>query len=92
MSEGFDPLKSQANPGTLGAFLPDLPGVPVKDFLNLSGPMAICGDTTVAMLPDDVAPAVACSLIISCILIFVDFPYLRSIRICVLHTRPCCDH
>jgi hypothetical protein len=33
------------------------------------------------MLPDDVAPAVACSLIISCIFIFVDSPCLHSIKI-----------
>jgi len=49
--------------GTLGALVPDLPGVPVYDFLNLSRPMAMCGDTTDAMLPALVAPAVACSLI-----------------------------
>ena len=49
--------------GTLGALVPDLPGVPVYDFLNLSRPMAMCGDTTDAMLPELVAPAVACSLI-----------------------------
>ena len=28
--------------------MPDLPGVPVYDFLNLSGPTAMCGDATVA--------------------------------------------
>jgi hypothetical protein len=49
--------------GTLGAFVPERPGVPVYDFLNLSLPMAMCGDTTDAMLPALVAPAVACSLI-----------------------------
>ena len=49
--------------GTLGALVPERPGVPVYDFLNLSRPMAMCGDTTDAMLPAAVAPAVACSLI-----------------------------
>ena len=49
--------------GTLGALVPERPGVPVYDFLNLSRPMAMCGDTTDAMLPELVAPAVACSLI-----------------------------
>ena len=78
--------------GTLGAFVPDLPGDPVNDFLNLSGPIAMCGDTTVEMLPDDVAPAVACSLTISCILIFVCSPCLRSIKKCVWHNHQCCDH
>ena len=48
--------------GNLGARVPDTPGVPVYAFVNLSLPMAMCGDTTVAMLPADVAPAVACSL------------------------------
>jgi len=43
--------------GTLGAFLPDLPGLPVKDFLVLSLPIAMCGEATVAMFADDVAPA-----------------------------------
>ena len=43
--------------GNLGAFVPDLPGEPVNDFENLSLPMAICGLTTVAMLPALVAPA-----------------------------------
>ena len=47
--------------GTLGAFVPDLPGDPVYDFLNLSGPAATCGLASVAMLPALVAPAVACS-------------------------------
>src|SRR6056300_1465872 len=47
--------------GRLGAFTPDFPGVPVYDFLNLSGPIAMCGETTVAILPADVAPAVATS-------------------------------
>ena len=44
--------------GTLGAFLPDLPGDPVNDFLNLSLPMAMCGETTVDMFPAEVAPAI----------------------------------
>jgi hypothetical protein len=48
--------------GTFGLLVPDLPGDPVNDFLNRSFPTAMCGDTTVAMFPDDVAPAVACSL------------------------------
>ena len=78
--------------GTLGAFVPDLPGVPVNDFLNLSGPIAMCGDTTVAILPDEVAPAVACSLIISCILMFAHSPCLHSIKICDLHIHSYCDH
>tara|TARA_R100000081_G_C4776121_1_gene148699 strand:+ start:437 stop:895 length:459 start_codon:yes stop_codon:yes gene_type:complete len=47
--------------GNLGAFVPDLPGVPVYDFLNLSGPAATCGFARVAMLPALVAPGVACS-------------------------------
>ena len=47
--------------GTLGAFVPDTPGDPVYDFLNLSLPMAMCGLVTDAMLPALVAPAVACS-------------------------------
>jgi len=41
--------------GTLGALVPERPGVPVYDFLNLSLPMAMCGDTTEAMLPELVA-------------------------------------
>ena len=49
--------------GTLGAFVPERPGEPVYDFLNLSGPAATCGLFSVAMLPALVAPAVACSLI-----------------------------
>ena len=48
--------------GSLGALVPDRPGVPVYAFVNLSLPMAMCGLTTVAMLPALVAPAVACSL------------------------------
>lgn len=51
--------------GNLGAFVPDTPGDPVNDFLNLSRPIAMCGDTTVAILPADVAPAVACSRMIT---------------------------
>ena len=47
--------------GNLGAFVPDRPGDPVNDFENLSLPIAMCGLTTVAMLPALVAPAVACS-------------------------------
>ena len=50
--------------GNLGAFVPDLPGVPVYDFLNLSGPAATCGLAREAMFPALVAPAVACSLFI----------------------------
>ena len=49
--------------GSLGALVPDFPGVPVYAFVNLSLPMAMCGDTTEAMLPAEVAPAVACSRI-----------------------------
>jgi hypothetical protein len=48
--------------GNLGDFVPDLPGVPVYDFLNLSGPAATWGLFNEAMLPALVAPAVACSL------------------------------
>ena len=57
--------------GSLGAFVPDLPGVPVYDFLNLSFPIAICGDTTVAILPALVAPAVAFSCILYMIISFI---------------------
>ena len=59
--------------GTLGALVPERPGVPVYDFLNLSGPAATCGLFSVAMLPELVAPAVACSLIFCVItsLIFI---------------------
>ena len=56
--------------GNLGARVPDLPGVPVYAFVNLSRPMAMCGLTTEAMLPADVAPAVACSRTITS-LIFI---------------------
>ena len=58
--------------GRFGALVPDLPGVPVYDFLNLSGPIAMCGDTTVAILPALVAPAVAYSfkLIVTISVIF----------------------
>jgi len=58
--------------GTLGALVPERPGVPVYDFLNLSGPMATCGLTTEAMLPELVAPAVACSLTITSLIFIVD--------------------
>ena len=51
--------------GNLGARVPDLPGDPEYAFENLSRPMAMCGDTTDDMLPALVAPAVACSLIIT---------------------------
>ena len=61
--------------GSLGARVPDTPGEPVYDFENLSLPMAMCGDTTDAMLPDDVAPAVACS-VINISLIFIKFTHL----------------
>ena len=57
--------------GSLGAFVPDLPGVPVKDFLNLSLPIAMCGDTTDAMFPALVAPAVAASCILLIITSFI---------------------
>ena len=59
--------------GNLGARVPDFPGDPVYAFVNLSLPMAMCGDTTDAMLPALVAPAVACSLIFCAItsLIFI---------------------
>ena len=63
--------------GTLGALVPDTPGVPVYDFLNLSLPMAMCGDTTDAILPALVAPAVACSLILRCIT-SVSYTHLRA--------------
>ena len=61
--------------GNFGALVPDTPGDPVNDFLNLSLPIAMCGDTTVAIFPALVAPAVAASpifllLIISNIFIF----------------------
>ena len=51
--------------GTLGALVPDLPGVPVNDLLNRSLPIAMCGETVVAMLPDDVAPAVAAESVVA---------------------------
>jgi len=59
--------------GNLGARVPDRPGEPVYAFVNLSFPMAMCGLTTLAMLPALVAPAVACSLIFCVItsLIFI---------------------
>mgnify|MGYP003679682268 CR=1 FL=1 len=57
--------------GTLGAFVPERPGVPVYDFLNLSGPAATCGLFKVAMLPALVAPAVACSLTITSFIFIV---------------------
>jgi hypothetical protein len=49
--------------GSFGARVPDTPGVPVYDFLKRSLPIAMCGLATVAMLPADVAPAVAVSRI-----------------------------
>jgi len=49
--------------GSLGARVPDFPGVPVYALVNLSLPIAMCGDTTDAMLPELVAPAVAYSRI-----------------------------
>jgi hypothetical protein len=58
--------------GNLGARVPDTPGVPVYDLLPRSLPMAMCGETTVAMLPADVAPAVACSLIMTSLILIVD--------------------
>ena len=58
--------------GNLGARVPDLPGVPVYALLPRSLPMAMCGETTVAMLPDEVAPAVACSLIKISLIFIVD--------------------
>ena len=63
--------------GSLGARVPDLPGDPVYAFVNLSFPIAMCGLTTLAMLPALVAPAVACSLIFCVItsLIFIKFIY-----------------
>ena len=57
--------------GSLGARVPDLPGEPVYAFVNLSRPMAMCGLTTVAMLPALVAPAVACSLKITSLILIV---------------------
>jgi hypothetical protein len=50
--------------GNRGARVPDTPGVPVNDLENLSLPMATCGLFTVAMLPAEVAPTEACSLLI----------------------------
>ena len=44
--------------GNLGALVPDTPGDPVYDFLNLSLPMAMCGEVTLAISPALVAPAV----------------------------------
>ena len=58
--------------GNLGARVPDRPGEPVYAFVNLSLPMAMCGDTTEAMLPALVAPAVACSLIRISLIFIVD--------------------
>ena len=55
--------------GTLGDFVPERPGDPVYDFLNLSGPAATCGLARVAMLPALVAPAVACSPNFLCVII-----------------------
>jgi len=49
--------------GCGGDFVPDLPGVPMYDFLPLAGPGDKCGFAIEAMFPDDVAPAVACSKI-----------------------------
>ncbi len=49
--------------GGLGALVPDLPGDPVNDFFFLSLPIAMCGLVTVAIFPEAVAPAVACSSI-----------------------------
>lgn len=64
--------------GSLGALVPDTPGVPVYDFLNLSLPMATWGLAIEAMLPADVAPAVAVSRIrIS--LIFMLFVFIVEI-------------
>jgi hypothetical protein len=65
--------------GTLGALVPERPGEPVYDFLNLSGPAATCGLASVAMLPALVAPAVACSPNLLCViisLIFIIITYL----------------
>jgi len=62
--------------GRLGALVPETPGVPVYDFLNLSGPIAICGDTTEAILPDDVAPAVAVSFIKTSLILMISSIYL----------------
>ena len=59
--------------GTLGAFVPERPGDPVYDFLNLSGPAATCGLASVAMLPALVAPAVACSPSLLCVIISLIF-------------------
>jgi len=59
--------------GTLGALVPERPGDPVYDFLNLSGPAATCGLLSVAMLPALVAPAVACSPSLLCVIISLIF-------------------
>ena len=69
--------------GSFGAFVPDTPGLPVNDFLNLSLPIAICGDTTVAILPALVAPAVAASLFILRISIFYKIIYLSFFAYCL---------
>ena len=64
--------------GNLGALVPDLPGDPEYAFENLSLPMAMCGEVTLAILPALVAPAVACSLIFCVItsLIFIIAIYI----------------
>ncbi len=70
--------------------MPDLPGDPVKLFLNLSGPMATCGDVTLAMLPAEVDPAVAVSLItISLILILHVF--IAKSHDEIFHKHPICN-
>jgi hypothetical protein len=55
--------------GNLGALVPDFPGDPEYAFENLSLPMAMCGEVTVAMFPALVAPAVACSLNITSLIL-----------------------
>ena len=47
--------------GCGGALVPDLPGVPTYDFFPRALPGDRCGFGIEAMLPDEVAPAVACS-------------------------------
>ena len=57
-SSPFFPVLS-AGFGCGGAFVPLLPGVPVKDFLPRALPGLRCGLAIVAMFPELVAPAVA---------------------------------
>ena len=60
--------------GCAGDLVPDLPATPVYDFFPLADPGDRCGLGILAMFPDDVAPAVACSLMISLIFIQLLIP------------------